>query len=95
MSPLERRSSSRIHTGKGTSRVIHQKGKILSWSSCQTALNCLLRSRVLWLHPVMRSKAGCAQTSIVGPYPTDLAARAICAATYAENIGRYHGIKPE
>jgi hypothetical protein len=47
VSPLERQFSSRIRMGKGISRAIHRKGKMLYWLCCRTALTRLLRSRLL------------------------------------------------
>ena len=43
----ERQFSSRIRMGKGISRAIHRKGKMLYRLCCRTALTRLLRSRLL------------------------------------------------
>ena len=47
VSPLETQFSSRIRMGKGISRAIHRKGKMLYRFCCRAALTRLLRSRLL------------------------------------------------
>jgi len=47
VSPLERQFSSRIRMGKGISRAIHRKGKMLYRFCCRTASTRLRRSRLL------------------------------------------------
>src|SRR5215469_14019845 len=57
VSPLERRFSSKMRMGKGISRAIHRKSKMLYWFYCRTALTRLLRSRLLAHRVTLRRRS--------------------------------------